>query len=319
MPTDINTLFASLQDFTWKGISVPTTMIRWKFRQDLAQHKPADADGAHIEGTGRAPHEFEIHIPLYNTLTPGGSEGWSQPLIPGVLNTFVAACDKTTGALQVPLFGTFKCKFQDFDAVIDPNKRAGTEIVAHFIETIDDASASANQANPSAQASAGIIVDGLDSQLAQALVIAPSLPVPPVTFATLMGSVNAAVDSVTILQKRTAGSIAGLLYQMQNLENHLDLAVPTSPGSPSAALLWPLYSACENGKAALYATKKTLLTSAKNIALFKTLQDATFGAVYAQISAIQPNVDLSDLTKLNPGLFTSPIVPAGSTVRYYAS
>lgn len=98
-----NDVFSKDLGFSWRAISVPLANIRIRLRQDLAEHKFSEKDGAEMEPTGRAPIEFTARIPFLNGAIPGSNEAWDPgTLYPGVLQKFlVAMFTKTKDVLSI--------------------------------------------------------------------------------------------------------------------------------------------------------------------------------------------------------------------------
>jgi hypothetical protein len=302
-------LFAALLELRWKDVSIPYTRLETRLRQDLAIHKFADRDGAYVEGTGRAPLEITAHLPLFNGLTAGANETWQRPLYPLTWrNLFRVCAQNTSGVLQHPELGSLTCKVETLTTVWDAAVRGGVACDISWIETDDSGVDLDNDLATSSPLSnivtAGDLLDGEAAQVAT--VSAPHLPTFSVSFSDMAFAIRGVIDQTTILQQSFAGQINAMVYQCQALEDSLDQV-----GNQNA-LNWPINQQCEIAKSSCYDLKKTLLTKQQTVGLYTTQKDATF----AQISNII-GADIGDLMTLNPAYVQSPVLPAGSVVRYY--
>lgn len=309
-PADSNALFASLLPMSWRGIHFPYVSTEIELRQDLAIHKVADKNGAHVEGTGRAPYQFTARIPFLNNLSRGAAEQWQSPLYPDAWQAFFDACsDRTSGTLGHPQLGPRNCKCETARTTLDANVRSGVYVSVTWIETDDGVvTTQTSTATTSPTASAQLACDDLDAQFASIdPAIVPQLPSLPFTFGSLIFAVRGAVDQTTLLQKQFFGRVDNIIYQAQALEDSLDRAVNAS------ALNWPMLDAAERAKSACYDLKSTQLQKARPVGLFTVLKDSTLAQVSAMIGA-----SIADLMILNPSFLGYPVVFKDSVVRYYA-
>jgi hypothetical protein len=303
-------LFGGLLPLEWKTFQFPFTHFRTRVRQDLAIHKFADRDGAHFEGTGRAPLEFSCRIPFLNGLDAGPQETWSRPLYPFVRdNVLRAAVDRSSGILQHPELGNITCKLQTMEWELEAQVRSGVWADISWIET-DDTGIDLQQdlTNPSPLANAQAAANDLTFQLHEIdPSIVPQPYVPPVGFDDLMIAIRGVVDTPTLLQYETAGRVNSLIYQATAMQASLNSKANRS------ALNWPMIDACERAKEAGYDLKATLLSKGKGIKLFTVQKPSTMAQVAAMIGA-----PVNDIVQLNPAFVRGPIISAGSVVRFYA-
>ncbi len=306
---DVTLLFGSLLEFQWRSIGFPVCDFETEVRQDLVIHKFADRDGAHIEGTGRAPLMITARIPFLNGLDRGPNEHWQSPLYPYQWRRFFEACaDKSTGILQHPELGPLTCKCEFARTRWEGNIRSGVYTNVTWLEsddTTDDLTAALSY--PSPLASVDAFAADLDLNLAS--VSKAQLPqpyVPQYSFSDLANAVRGVVDTFTMMQKSFAGRLDNIVYEANALEFSLNQA------QNSNALNWPLVQAAEGIKDAAYAAKKVLLGQGKAIGLYKVQNDSTL----AKISAVIP-APLTDLMNLNRSLVQAPLVPQNTQVRYY--
>lgn len=302
-------LFSNLLPMSWRAIEVPYEETSIELRQDLAIHKFSDRDGAHIEGTGRAPLQFRARIPFINGLSRGLQESWVQPLYPLVWRQFFAACaDRTTGLFIQPELGEFKCKVESFSTTWSATRRGGVDCNVVWLETDDSIDELGfDLASPSPLANAQQAAGDLDSDILNLdPAIVPQPYVPPFSFSDLMMSIRAVTDIPTLLSKEFAGRIDNFIYQAQQLEDSLNRAENASP------LNWPMFQSAELGKSACYDLKATQIAKARPVSFYRSPKDCTL----AQISG-QLNANIVDIMTLNPAYVQTPVVPANSIVRFY--
>ncbi len=304
-----NDLFASLLEFAWREVGFPVIRFKTLLRQDLAIHKFADRDGAHVEATGRAPLQISARIPFINGLDQGPNEHWQRPLYPFAWRKFFSACaDRTSGTLQHPELGPLTCKVESMETDWDAGARGGTYVEVTWIESDDSTVDLTNDlAQPSPLADAQAAASDLDFQLSTTSpLVTPQPYVPPITFTSLMQSIRSVTDQTTIVQKQSAGRIDNMIYEAQALEDSLNRAVNAN------CLNWPMIRAAEVAKSSAYDIKATQLTKSKPIALYTTTKDSTMAQVAAVIGT-----PLAEVMLLNPNYIAGPLIFKDSVVRYY--
>ena len=305
---DVNALFASLLEFRWKDVSFPTVSFHTRLRQDLAIHKFADRDGAHVEGTGRAPLEITARIPFINGLTAGTNETWQRPLYPFTWRKFFAACaDKTSGTLQHPELGPITCKVETVETDWSAQVRGGVWVDAVWLET-DDTGLDLEQdlGSPSPAAQVAAAAGDLDTAIANSSpIVTPSLPQEQFSFSDLAFAVRGIVDVPSMLSKEIGGRLDNIIYETNTVLQALQ-------GADSNALNWPLYDAAIQLQSATRDLKRLELNSGRSISLYRVPNDAALWMVAQNIPA-----PLDDIMALNPALISFAVVPRDTVVRYY--
>lgn len=306
---DYNALFDQLLEFKWRGYGFPIVETALDLRHDLAIHKFVDRDGAHVEGTGRAPLQITVRVPFLNGLSRGKAELWNTPLYPGTWRKVFAACaDKSSGIVTHPELGDITCKCETMNTRWSGDVRTGVFVTMSFIETDDDTlnfdSALASTSPVSLATSAAADLDDQVANFSPAVVPHPYSP--PYTFTDLMQSIRSVFDQTTLLQKEFSGRIDNFIYQAQQLQDSVNLSVNAS------ALNWPVLQAAEIAKSACYDIKATQLTKGKKQGQYTVLKDSTLAQVANSIGA-----PVSDIMSLNPAYVQFPVLPSGSVVRYY--
>ena len=301
----VQALYASLLPFEWQGVGIPYSRMRMTLRQDLVIHKFVDRDGAHVEGTGRAPLQFEATCPFHNTLGKGLSDSWSQPLYPTQWRKLIVACAQgASGVLQHPELGAITCKVESCVTEWSGGERAGPTVNIVWVETDD--SQAAFQIVQASPISAGAAACGnLDSYLGDiSPAVVPTLPTFPSSFSDLFRQIQGIGTQLSLLSYSLGGQINAVIYQANTLEQ--DLAA-----NPNA-LNWPIFQAAEQAKDACYTLQGNLLTTGAKVSLYTVQKESTIPEIATAIPT-----DLVLFLNLNPTIALNPVVQAGTQVRYY--
>jgi prophage DNA circulation protein len=301
-------LYGTLLGLSWEGVGLPITETRMTLRQDLVIHKFVDKDGAHVEGTGRHPLQFEASIPFVNTIAPGISETWKQPLYPTQWRLFMGACQQgETGTLQHPEIGAITCKVESVVTTWRATERGGPTVQATWVETDDSGLVLQLFGQPSPISAGAAACANLDTNLGQMLSQAgPVIPAPTTSFTDLFNQIRGLATQAQLLSYSFGGQIQNLVYQANALETGL-AATPT-------ALNWPLFQAAEQAKDAAYTLQGNLLTQGQKVSRYTTPDELTIPAIAARLG-----VPIQFLLNLNPTLALTPVVPPQTVIRYYAA
>ncbi len=312
----VNDLFAKLKEFQWKGIAFPSAEDDVEIRQDLVIHRFADRNGGYAENTGRHPIQITARIPFLNQIYPGGKESWpAGALYPYQWRLFIAAClDGTSGTLQHPELGPLNCKIEIGKTTWSGKVRGGVWVQATWIES-DDTQANDvgnDLSNATPQALLVTSSSDLDATIAtlQAAVTAQQNPLPPFQFSfdDLANFVIGVIDIPTLMQKENQGRIGNLIYQADRVQD----AVQESP--LFGPMLWPMFQAATRIKDAAYnAALAPAIAGGKPILTKQIAKDSTLAQ-----AALFVGSDITSFIVLNYALVSVPVLPAGTTVRYYA-
>ena len=312
----VNDLFAQLNEFSWKGVSFPTSEFEDTLRQDLVIHRMADRNGGYVEGTGRHPYEITAQIPFLNHIYAAPSETWPQgALYPYQFRRFIKAClEGTSGPLVHPEYGALNCKIDLTKTKWAGKVRGGVWVTASWVES-DDTQADQlgkNLSNASPITDLVANADNLDENIATLLTAfnAQQNPLPALqfSFSDLVRGVVGVIDSTTIVQKQFQGNCANLVYQANLIQG----SIQRSPLGPFA---WPLFQDCERVKAAAYdAAQNPTIASRAPILTKAILKDSTLSQ-----AALFCGADITDFIVLNYALVATPVLPRGTIVRYYAA
>jgi hypothetical protein len=307
-----------LLEFKWRDVSFPVTDFDTDLEQDLAPHKFANRDGAHVEATGRAPLVFSATIPFRNFISPGANETWSigtassysignQPLYPTVFRAFFQAmATRSGGILQHPEFGPIQCKPKSARCRWTSQRRDGADVTASWVESLDDTVADFQDilARSSPISEAQVACADVDDQIVQWDNVAVTNDGISTTFSQDVARVLSTFDMATILSSQYGASIDALSNRVLTLLQRVQVA--------NDITAWPLVSSCSRLQSSLYDVKLTLLTSGRAVNTFVPQEDTTLAALAAITGS-----SMDDIIKLNTGLARSVRVPAGTNVRYY--
>lgn len=311
----IDDLFAQLKEFQWRGVGFPSIEDDLEIRQDLVIHRFADRNGAYVEGTGRHPVQVTSRIPFLNHIFASPNETWPQgALYPYQWRLFLQAClEGTSGTLQHPELGPLNCKIDLAKTTWNAKVRGGVWVHAVWVESDDTQADQLGQdlsnASPIAALTANAV--DLDANIAtlDAALTAQQNPLPPLdfTFDTLASAVVGVIDSTTIVEKEAQGRIANIVYQADRVQTSIRM-------SPIGPLLWPIYQASSRLKDAAYNTALTPpVAGAGPVATKQVAKDCTLAQ-----AALFVGANITDFILLNYGLVGTPVIPAGTTVSYYA-
>lgn len=319
-------VLAGLLAYSWKGVAFPSAGFRIRLRQDLAMHEYAERDGAHIEGTGRAPLEFSARIPFRNGIELAPSEAAvKQPIYPTAFRDFFDACaDRSTGDMVHPEFGRIKCKLQDVDVSYDPNRRDGVDVEVVWIEATDKPSdlldilsapspaqqiaASANDADAAIDAALAALKSKnstTDSVVRAYLEDLKKTSLTSGSLGDLARKLQSIGDQTDLIQRQAAGAVASLDFRARNIADSLDRA-------QSHPVYWPLQEAAMRIQAAAADLKSSVSTKNRQLGIYVVAADTTPASIAQDIPA-----PLGDLLQLNPALAGGPVVLSGARVRYY--
>jgi prophage DNA circulation protein len=316
-------VFSQDVEHQWKSVAFPAASFRVRLRQDLAEHKYSEKDGAEMEPVGRAPLEFSARIPFLNGTFPAKQETWPfGQLYPGQLTAFINACaDKSKGTLQHPFFGYITCVLHEMDAEWSGATQDGVWVSATWIETFDatnDTAALRLRVSPVSQA-IGAAQD-LDAALTLVQPPLPTLPVFAPTFTDAMRSIQGAFDTATILSQSVAGTINNVGYRVNAVLDAInrvgDQFDPNGTTNNSAirnVMNGPTRDACDRLRVACIQLRNKIANTGQDVALYVTGAPMSLPLVGGIL-----NVPMADLIRLNgPSVVQDVELPTGTSIRYY--
>lgn len=293
----IDDALVKLPTIAWRGISFPISNLRTAFQQRIVQHEKPDRPGAKLEGTDRKAIMTTCTALFDNGLVFDTSANTDQPLFPDVHRQFMLAClDKTTGDLLHPIVGTIQAKCATFESAIDAGRRGGAHVQVSWIEHNDD---SVSLGTPSPLSFAAVSASALDTELVKFPTVGGNVNT---SFTKLLFQIQAAADTVSLIEKRGAAIIPSVLRTLKQTNDAL-----VSLGSATTHLARELIVQLAG---ALLAYQQSVTVKA-TIKTFVTRIDTTFGAIATELG-----VPVQILVNLNPSLVSSPRIPRGTSVRY---
>ncbi len=132
----------------------------------------------------------------------------------------------------------------------------------------------------------------------------PGLPTK--SFTETLASLQAFFNQTASISRATIGQLDEMSYRLNSLSDSIDQA--------RSVQTWPVRQSVEHLRSALHDIKLRYLVATDDISIYTLPKNATLAAVSAFLHA-----PVSDIIKLNPGLFISPVLPKGTHVRYYTT
>lgn len=296
-----DTLFRSLVFLKWRGIAFPFSELQTEFTHDLARHKSPDRDGEFIEATGRGARMITGKAHFRNGITFGRKYS-NLPLFPDTFKLFEAACaNRTTGELIHPVHGSMQCKVVSFKESLVATQRDGIDVDIQWIETGDtDDTPSGLSPIADALASAEQIDFGLTTLKAQL----NRLKLPKgYSFADAVRSIQAATDTLSLLQKRGVNAFRNIIQNLRDVERAIDAARDIAL-APFRLQVRRCIASCFEMERKVLVIKET-----KNYVVPRLASIAVLSR--------RLNTSVADLIRLNPFLSGTPLVAANVVLRYY--
>lgn len=301
------TMFEQLLPCKWRDVHIPISRIRVGIEQTLARHGYVGVDAESIEGTGRASMAIEALIPFYNGIVPGKAEKWMHgQLYPFGFRAFLAAfLDRRDGQFQHPELGIINCKPHTLEFVLDPMRRDGVEVVATWLETLDDENAAGFSAEVSPVQHDPSPAFNLDTRPRDIRGLASEYQPPAFTetFESALNKLSGFFDRGTTAATLLAGKKRQILFRIERVEDSVKRA--------KTPILWPVQDSIDK-------VRDTLLSlapggsSRRKVSRFKTSGPTDLSSL-----AIRLAQKVDDLIALNPNLLSQPEIGSGVFVRYY--
>jgi len=288
--------------FKWREESFPISSMSISLEQGLVPHRFFNRDGADVEATGREALLFSATIPFRNGVAAGLSEEF-RVLYPDGWKSFLRAMsDKTVGYLTHPELGQFQCRPQRCTTSWDPNKRDGCDVEATWMETteFDDGLQTALNAP---QAAAEYSAVRLDDAVAKDPSRFPKSPVYKPDLTDTLRAIGGIGDQVSLASGRVTGKLDQVLYRVKRIEEGF-----TKNSDPRN---FTALQAISRLKTAVREMGTKLGVGNRTLAYYMTRKPSTLAGLADAIPA-----KIGDLMRLNTKLLRSPVVPAGTLVRY---
>lgn len=313
---DPDILFHSLLEYQWKGIGFPAASFRVRLRQDLAEHKYSEKDGAEQEMVGRAPLEFSARIPFLNNIDPGPQETWKRgTLFPTYFKNFFALCARRgKGVMQHPIFGKITCVLHECDVEVAAEPRDGCWCNVTWLETFDDTNSTAAillQVSPIAAAIAA--AGDVDAGLATLQPPPPKLPLYKPNFQDTMRSIQGVFDTASTISRSVAGQINNVGYRCNAIMDSINQAVQSPEQAYQSLQNGQMRDALDRLRCACISLNKTLVSKQRPIGLISIPQLTALPIVAQDLKC-----SMKDLIELNGApIVRSPFIQPQTVVRYY--
>lgn len=296
----------------WRTVPFPLVKFNTELSQDQVEHKMPDADGAHVEATGRNNLVISATIPFRNGVTTGPSEAWhGRVLYPDLFREFFSACaDKTSGPLVHPELGRLTCKCKSMRWDYDPMRRDGVDVDVSWTESRDESDNIAGYlAQPSPVAEAATVAQDLDLLLEQyARTRTPIELDDGSSFTDLITGLQSIPDTITLTSQRIGGYLSGIAAKLDRLDAAIKRVNDVS--------IWPIVQGAEHLRHSVnkIAQQPEKTAPLKRLVVYRVRRDTTV----AQLARLlKQRVD--ELIRINPDLSSDPVVTAGTEVRYYVT
>jgi hypothetical protein len=282
-----------LPPFTWRGVQYPVTERHVSFSHESATSKIQYQNGELIQQTGARNTTLSYTLAMRQDIAVGPFRDLFARGLPAL---FRDMRNREEGPLFDPVYGAFTCVPSSFNDDMDVLKRDGTDVKVEFTES----PALDSEATPPATLQ-DIASDGGALEGEIELVDWQQQPSPEGT-TDLLSAINGAIFQGFRAVNRVSAQLNNYASKLEKLEDTVDLT--TNPRN------WPV-------KRDLRRMRDVVLRAS---AFGDTPGEArkTKRTQSAQpISALASSLGLSvsQLLILNPSLATTPIVPAGTTIR----
>jgi len=124
-------LLPTLQQFRWKGSTLPITGAEFGFRHEQTEHRYIYRDEELIESLGRKNPTFRYSIPFREDIRDPRYRNLFTKQYP----QFLRDCqDRRRGILVDPVHGTFQAKCISLRATLDAGKKDGIDVDVEFVK-----------------------------------------------------------------------------------------------------------------------------------------------------------------------------------------
>ncbi len=285
-------LIGLLPSLSWRGISAPTSATPYDGSHSQTVRKYPYIDGYGHDHTGRDSYRFQAKLYFLDSLEDG--------LYPDVWVEFRAALeDGSSGVLVHPDLGEVQCRVISWHVDLNAQARAGVVVDVVWEETVDDLDSKVVYLGPDiTPPTAAEAADAAMSSLGISYPTGESTS----SLSELVGQVTGAIASAQMtvdgFENRCIGMIGGLYDAAVALQDHGAIPLLDS--------LTTLYSSlsvyAQKVAARLPLPVETLLQSA----------DTTLEAFAASTGNT-----VNEIMGLNLDALRSPVVKAGTSLKYY--
>lgn len=278
---------------SFQGIDIPYTRIGIRSVQRAALHKYPYVDLADIEKLGRDPYMFRLVVQFDENL-----EDFYPGNFPGDLTKLRKLFEKSTeDTLVLPLQGTTKAYFLEFECDIETRTRSGAVCSFGFLETRD-------QSITYSDLTSGASFDQVAAAHSAVLAYVASLSAKVSVDASLLDKLQAGIND--LLAAEAKGELYTQLAQAKlraitNTINQIDDAITSPVGWPLIDSLRDLWSATSNlvNDASLQSSISTW--KVPRLMSIQQVSNALYKDTSHTIELLKLNDDLGDAAQIAAG------------------
>ena len=281
----------------WRGLDAPPYDIApIEVSHTQAERRFPYIDGAGHDHTGRNPVKFTVRLYFINTLALEAS----TRLFPDLWEQWRAALlDGSAGDFRHPLLGPLRARVVSWNAELDANKSlAGVMVNVNWTETLDDPS-QASDFQPLENNITALAV-AADSALEAIGPVAQFEEGPPL--ADLLQQAEGFAFSTSLTVGGVLNQAKGVVGQTIDTLDAVDSAVVFA----ARDIHVQLYSAI------LDASEKLGAGTSRGTGF----REFPFSTTVSAVATATGNV-VADIMTLNRDLLGSPVIPAGTSVKFY--
>lgn len=287
---------------SWRGIEFPVTARDYGFAQEQARVRLIYQDGQLVESLGRENPTYSYTIPFREDFAIAPWAG--AHLFVKVYPDFLEACrDRSPDILGDPVHGARRCKCVRLSEIIDVNRRDGIDCQAEFVDAPEQSDL--GQPLGSQVATLQGAKDGAAAFDQDAARVDWQQEEPPEATLDPFAFVSSIGDQLDANFGKFSAALTNMASKAERAVDSIDRLK-----DPKLAPL--RQSARRLQAAALRASDVLELRRERPIRVHTVTQEIGL----ASLAALLGN-SVRDFVRLNPMLARSPLVPAGTAVRYY--
>lgn len=286
-------LYTNLPELSWRGIVAPCIECPFDCSQDLAPRRYPYVDGEAHDPTGRGPYTVKAKVVFSNTI--------DQAAFPGKLRDFLNALEKRgSDTLVHPILGQFEAVVATWGAEVNAQERGAIVLNVTWVEDLFDPAA------PQVILILGNIPAGSYATAGGSAMTSLGLSVPSSLGAA---SFSAAVTNLESLE------VGSLEYERacKRIGGAAD-AVVIDANRLTAPEAWVAVDIFE----ALAVNMLDRVNESQAKRMRGTAQVTLTAPTSLDAFAISVGNKLEEVLALNASRITSPLVPKGASLTYYA-
>jgi hypothetical protein len=297
----VTDVLIKLQRASWRNLEFPVTQSSYAFTQEQAQHRYIFRDDKLIESVGRENPTYTYTIPFREDIVKGPYKNLFRTVYP----KFLAACqDRSRGTLIDPVHGSVPAKCVSLREIRDPNRRDGVDVEVEFIRAPAE-----NQLGVPPE-----IVISIEGAKVQGRRFDEAIKKidwkqyePPEPTMNPLDIVAAVGTQVELTTSRITAALA-------DTAERLERAVETIDKLRNPDLAPMRLQARRTQVAVLELEQRTDPTGLHPVSRVRTAVDRSISVVARELG-----MTVAQLVQLNPALARSPLVPAGTVLKTFAT